>query len=269
MKIIRKITILATLLGVLFLVPSASAHRPDEGSDEGTTSIPNSTTSYAYYRELETSDPVHIYRFEGEAEQFFHVGVNIPQLDRLEDYGVTLALLGPGLPSLDATNLPFSENVSHQHEDGANHVHSGLKNIVPGSETIISGLNASNIGGIVVESQKTDDFFEPFTQTNYWGRQVLELNLPESGTYYLVVWNPEGVTGKYVLDTGVEEVFGPADLIRFPIWWVNTRLYFEQGPALLGVAMLPVLALIGAIDCRKNRRAERMPRGMEPQELAG
>jgi hypothetical protein len=82
------------------------------------------------------------------------------------------------------------------------------------------------------------DFFEPFTQTKYWGRQQIDLSLPANGAYYLLVWQPDGQPGKYVLDTGYEEVFQLADLIRFPVWWLRVHIFFGHGP---------VLALAGAL----------------------
>ena len=57
----------------------------------------------------------------------------------------------------------------------------------------------------------------------------MEINLPEPGKYYLVVWQPNGNSGKYVLDIGTEEVFGIGDIFSFPIWWVKVHLFFEHG----------------------------------------
>ncbi len=238
-----------TLLASLFLfVPPASAHRPDQGNEGDMTEISSPTTSFAYYRELVAGGQVQVYRFEAEAGQFFHAGINIPQIDRLENYGVTLALIGPGLPTLPDGRLEAMADHSHEDSGGAeSHDHRGLllMDVLPAS--------AANLGGVVLPSARSPEFFEPFTQTRYWGRQTLEMNVPVSGVYYLMVWNPEGATGKYVLDTGIEEVFGAADLLRFPIWWLQTRLYFEQLPQLV-VAGLIILAVLAAIAWLRRRR---------------
>lgn len=232
-------------MATFFLVPKASAHRPEKGVESGLTMIPSPTVSYAYYQEFDGASDMHAYAFEAQAGQFFHAGINIPQLSGLEDYGVTLALFGPGLPLVDEGI--FTGSHAHTDQERADsHMHAGTIDIP-------AWLDLNEIGGIVVESQRSGDFFEPFTQTNYWGRQVLELNLPESGRYYLLVWNPEQEAGKYVLDTGREEVFGPADLLRFPVWWVNTRLYFEQGPALLGALSALFFGIAGIVIYRRRR----------------
>jgi hypothetical protein len=197
MKQYRPLLLFVILFLSLVWIPSALAHRP-ASANEGVTEIPNITTSFAYYQELETAGQYHRFTFSGEAGEFFHAGINIPAIDGLKNYGVAIALLGPGLPNLPAKSIPGTAE----------------------NELVESG--------IVVPSVVSEDFYEPFTQTNYWGRQTLELNLPETGQYTLIIWNPTGETGKYVLDTGTEEVFGPADLFRFPIWWLSVHAYFEN-----------------------------------------
>lgn len=239
----------AVLLSVfLFLgaAGQAGAHRPDEGTPDGVTGIPSLSTSYAYYRSLTPEQPVQVYEFQGEQGEFVHVGVNIPQLAGLEDYGISMALLGPGLPPVTPTDLPI-----------------GLLQ-TSGQSLMLESLNQQfahgKVAGLIVESTTSAAFFEPFTQTRYWGRQTLELDLPAAGSYYLLVWHPAGVAGKYVIDTGYQEVFGPADLFRFPLWWLETRLYFEQGlrlglvaAALLGAGV--ILIFLHRWNARRRREA--------------
>ncbi len=244
MNQMRQLIAATVLIAALAVVPDAYAHRPEPGSKDGVTVIPNPTTSYAYYREILEPMHVHVYQFDAEAGQFFHAGINIPQITGLEDFGVTLALLGPGLPSI-AEEQPHS----HDPDDDPDHhaVPSGAVQVPVADLEIDAGT------GLVAESVTSEEFYEPFTQTHYWGRQIVEMNLPQSGTYYILIWNPEGHTGKYVLDTGTEEVFGPTDLLRFPIWWLNTRVYFEQTPQLVGVLMIVLTGAIGLIVYRRKR----------------
>ena len=67
---------------------------------------------------------------------------------------------------------------------------------------------------MIYPSSNGEDFFEPFTQAYYWGRQRVYINLSEPEKYYLVVWQPNGNNGKYVLDIGTEEVFGIGDILN-------------------------------------------------------
>lgn len=271
MKHIRVIILFSSLFAIFFSVPIASAHRPDEGNPDGLTQIPDPSTSYAYYREFNGSEDLHVYTVDAEAGQFFHAGINIPQLAGLEDYGVTLALLGPGLPELDPEQFPFmlskedahDDGHDHEHEDGEDHKHDIYDDVhthEDGQEhlhldgSLPADLDLSGLGGIIAESQVSEDFYEPFTQTSYWGRQVIELDLLESGRYYLLVWNPQREAGKYVLDTGREEVFGPADILRFPIWWLETRAYFEQTPYLIGAGLFAISGMVLVVAYRSRER---------------
>lgn len=242
---------LTVLLQFVMAVTPAAAHRPGEGAEGEVTEIPSATTSYAYYRELSREDEVHLYAFEGEAGAFFHAGINVPQLEGLEEYGVTLALLGPGLAEITFNEVLPVDSGSHTHEAAdSSHPHDEIE--LGGVE-----INVEGYGGIIASSMAGEDFYEPFTQTRYWGRQQIEVTLPESGRYYLAVWSPEGESGKYVVDTGREEVFGPADLLRFPVWWVETRLYFEQGPTLLTGFGLALVVIAGSVWLRRKGRGNK------------
>ena len=226
MKTFRSAMLWLTLLTFLLKTSPTSAHRPATAA-EGVTEIPNITTSFAYYQKLTTADQIDQFSFTAQAGEFFHAGINIPAISGLENYGVILALIGPGLPELPAGTLPDYEDDNHHHDTQvAEHAHVAT--------------------GLVVPSVSSEDFYEPFTQTNYWGRQTLELDLPSSGEYTLLIWNPVGQTGKYVLDTGVEEVFGPTDLFRFPIWWIDVHAFFGHTPYMLAAGLgLAVLVILG------------------------
>ena len=197
----RTILFLTTVLGLLFYPTQASAHRPVWEYQGDSTQIENLSTSFAFYRQIETRAQVDTYTFEARSGENFHAGINIPAVSGLENYGVSVALLGPGIPQVDQNAIPIG------YPEG--------------------------FGAIIFPTIVGEDFFEPFTQTNYWGRQNIDFTLPESGTYYLLVWNPENKFGKYVLDTGTQEVFSPADLVRFPLWWLQVKLYFGLSPILV------------------------------------
>lgn len=236
----RKISLAILMIAAFLSVPEASAHRPEEGVARGVTVIPDPTTSFAYYREFGSGEFVHVYSVEGAAGQAFHAGINIPQLEGLENYGVTLAVFGPGLTELDPARLP---------DDLRNLGRPSTVPALPVSTGAARLPDLTGMGGVILESAVTEDFYEPFTQTSYWGRQSVDLTFPETGTYYLAVWQPEETAGKYVMDTGRQEVFSPADLFRFPVWWWETRAYFNQLPspwagAGIGLALLAGLVLL-------------------------
>jgi LPXTG-motif cell wall-anchored protein len=214
------------LIALLMLLPAmeAAAHKPLWG-DGDLIEIPNLTTSFAAYRQLETADQVDTFLMETEGGETVRGSITIPQIEGLEGYGVRVAIFGPGLPEPDEEQLP------------ADH--------------------PEDVGALVFPSRVSEDFFEPFTQTNYWGRQAFEVTLPEPGAYYLLVWQPEGEPGKYVLATGRAEQFAPTDFFRFPVWWVRVHIFFEHtGYLVLGGALLVGLSA-GLLLWR--RRQQQMP----------
>ncbi|MFN8410789.1 MAG: hypothetical protein U0Z26_00220 [Anaerolineales bacterium] len=203
--------VILTFLTLLTLIPisNASAHHPIWG-DEAITAIDNLNTSFAFYRNL-PADTVHFYTFMGKKGQNLHAGINIPAVKGLENYSVSMALFGPTLPEVDHEQLP------PEHPE--------------------------DLGAIIFPSKVSANFFESFTQTLYWGRQSIEMTLPADGEYYLVIWQPEGIAGKYVMDSGRDEVFGFSDIFRFPIWWIQVHIFFGHGPYLLAGAVV-ILGLI-------------------------
>ncbi len=235
MRFPNKFILIAVLLIALTAVRPAYAHRPEDANAAGITRIPDPTTSFAYYRDFESGSYMHIYAVDGTAGEEFHAGINIPQLDGLEEYSVTIGVFGPGLPDLDLQSINL---LPHQLGDsGAN-------------------IDLHGLGGIVAESLETGDFYEPFTQTSYWGRQSIDMTFPATETYYLVVWQAEEIPGKYVLDTGREEVFGIGDLLRFPVWWWNTRAYFGQLPV-FWLFSLSAIGLLSVVLLRRRATATR------------
>jgi hypothetical protein len=214
-KVIRLLGATALLVTSLFWVSGVSAHRPDWGAAGNQITIDNLQTSFAFYRGLTGSEDVDVYTINAHAGDHLHAGINIPAIAGLNQYTVTVAVTGPGLPPANQGDLPAAY--------------------------------ADVTGALVFHSKIGQDFFEPFTQTNYWGRQRIELNLPRSGVYHLLVWNPDGLPGKYVMDTGETEVFGPADVFNFPIWWYQVHTFFGEKPGLVLAVAAACLALAALI----------------------
>ena len=210
---------LALIAAMLAFPTAAYAHRPVWGEDLGVTKIENLSTSFAFYRDFKT-EKIHVYSFEGQAGQSLHAGIQIPAIKGLETYSVSMAILGPGFPEVAEALLP------------PNH--------------------PENLGAMLFPTETTSDFFKPFTQTNYWGRQRADITLPADGTYYILIWNPEGKPGKYVMDSGRAETFGPQDLFLFPIWWVRVHLFFDQGSQ-LALAGSAIIAVIAGLFIRRKR----------------
>jgi hypothetical protein len=197
------------------------AHRPLWGEGD-TVEIPNLTTSFAIYRDIETAEQIDYYTLEATAGDDLYAGISIPAIRGLESYLVSVALVGPGLPEVDHEALPA------EHPQG--------------------------LGALIFPSKTGEDFFEPFTQTRYWGRQRIEMKLPESGRYFLLIWNPAGETGKYVLDVGRDEIFSLGDILRFPVWWLRVHAFFEHTPYIISAAILLAGLVILVLRQRARKR---------------
>ena len=216
MKAFRVITVLSTMGLLMLFATQTDAHRPIGDTGEDTIRLPNITTSFAVYRNLQRADQIDRFTFYADAGEKLHVGINIPALRGLETFGVSVAIMGQGLDGDDIQLLPVA--------------------VPEGS------------GAMIIPSTVGEEFFEPFTQTSYWGRQKVDIHMPQSGEYMLLVWSPEGQMGKYVIDTGTQEVFVLADLLRFPMWWLQVHHYFGHTPYLImfaisGIAIFLVLAI--------------------------
>jgi len=218
MKINRLLILAFIVFASTIPISNASAHRPMWG-DEDVTTLDNLTTSFAFYRSL-PADKVHTYAFEGKQGQSFHAGINIPAVKGLENYSVNMALFGANLPEADHDHLPSE--------------------------------HPENLGALIFPSKVSTDFYEPFTQTLYWGRQSLDMSLPADGEYYLVIWQPEGIAGKYVMDSGRAEVFDFGDLFLFPVWWVQVHFFFGHGAYLLAGAAVILGFIIFRIFKRRK-----------------
>ncbi len=192
-RLIPSLGLLAILLA--FATP-VLAHRPMWGESLGPIEVDDISVSYAFYQTLK-QDEVDVFYFEGGKGETFHAGIQIPDVEEYKAYSVNVALFGPGMPTVE-------------------------------NEAQLPPEHPEDLGALIFESKVSEDFFEPFTQTNYLGRQKIDITLPEDGLYYMVIWQPDGIAGKYVMDIGYKEKFGLPDLFLFPVWWLRVHWYFEH-----------------------------------------
>lgn len=198
------------LLLIIFILLSTEAfgHKPLDTSGPATRSVPvnirEHQISRAAYNSLRDEKDVHYYKLlsvkKGER---IYASIYIPRIERLKDFSPILGLIGPGLEmELDDLNKELVEE---------------LLEIYPGEGVILKK-----------NEKKAKNFFEPFTQTNYWEKQQLELVAPVDGDYYLVVFDPAGKGDKYLLSIGEKESWGLKDLGKFPAIWWKVRVFAEK-----------------------------------------
>ena len=194
------------LLVMTIFVSSSNAvygHKPiqSDGTNtvyENALLIPDHKISWAIYEQLEPKQ-TKFYKFDAKEGDSFYSSIVIPKLDRLENYKPSLALIGEGID--------------------INSIHKINGDLPPG------GIVVYDYDGIIPSSE----FYEPFTQTTYWERQEVRINIPADGTYYILVFDNQDMLGKYSLAVGVIEDFSLVDFFTtLPLAWIQTKIFFED-----------------------------------------
>ena len=202
---------------VLCAGAAATAHKPVSiggtypAFDEALR-VTDIDVSQVAYAELTDADRALWLVFDAAGETRLDLSLGLPVLDRLADYRPTLAVLGPGLPPVD---LPFETP--------------------PG------------LGGVAFESSTAGPprfFHEPFTGTDSWILLERSVDLPETGTYYVVAWPPGEAVDKLWVSIGVRERFGLRDVLSLPSIVRDVRAFHEV-PARAGVSVVGKLLFLG------------------------
>ncbi|GMU92185.1 MAG: hypothetical protein AMXMBFR4_12430 [Candidatus Hydrogenedentota bacterium] len=183
----RNNSVLCRILSIFAILSMpAWAHRPvfGDGSHndaESALQIQEPRVSQVVYEEITGSSAQLWLTFNVSEGDDIYLQLGVPAIDRLADYRPSLALLGPGLPSID---LPFD---------------------VP-----------SGLGGVLLEPSGGPEVFkEPFTGTQSWILLESDRAAPAAGTYYVVAFDPAGEPGKLWVAIGREENFTFVDLLTF------------------------------------------------------
>ena len=160
--------------------------------------------SKAFYSWLENDGEnpcidIDVYKFKiNKNQKNIYIELIVPVIeDYYKDFVPWFALLGPNLP-MPQQELPFNLPPGY----GA----IVMENVEPGSER--------------------ETFYEPFGGKSYYYGPILDIDISESGTYYIYCWDPYNKGGDYVLVIGKGEFFGPIDIIRSLI---NTIIIRNNG----------------------------------------
>ena len=224
----------------LFIPSGAFAHKliPTDGSNidyESALEIPDPVISWAMYEKLE-AQPLY-YKFEAEKGDRLFSSIVIPKIEPLEDFTPSLALIGPEtfLELVDELRvIDSSRDFAYPLPEGYTAYVFDYTGQIPSSE-----------------------FYEPFGQVTYWERQEIDLQLEAPGTYYVVVFDKNGSSGKLALAIGYIEDFSGSDFTTvLPAAWLESRYFsedFSQLYILVGV-ISGIFALIGLGVYRKIKK---------------
>jgi hypothetical protein len=175
--------ILKPMLVLMLLSSWSLAHSPRmviEGvhlSIDTAYNIPDASISWALYAKL-PSKGTEWYSFELKAKQTLYVSMTVPQIEGLEDFAPSFAIVGQGLSASKLEPMP-----------------SGMKALpVP-----------PNMGAVLVPP--TAPRLEVHGGHGYWIRQSATIKAPFAGTYFVAVFQGASKAGKYVLAPGQKVVF--------------------------------------------------------------
>lgn len=165
---------------------------------------------------LDRPGDVDVVTFEYEAGELFRAKMFIPAHQDLRHFAPIIALVGPGLPPGKA---PFA--------------------LPPG------------MGIITATSDSQVPYFDIFTQMTFWPRAEIELTMPETGRYYMLVYGKPAGRALYALDIGILETYAPWVIVNYPIYWWQVREFLQWGH--VPAAMLPLLVSFGITWITRRR----------------
>jgi hypothetical protein len=189
---------------------------------------------------INADHPVHFYSFTAKQGDTITVRVLVPRLPGQENLSPVLALMGSGLPtpsSSQLAGLPFT--------------------LAPGFGLILSEADPAN------KPEDRPKLDEPYTQTSYYEGQSIARDLPQDGTYYLVVFSRQAQIGKYALITGTTVEVGIKETLLFPITWLRLKIWYGQSIAvvLLLLVIVVIIAVSVAITAQFSPKTEKSNHG--------
>ncbi|MCS6772988.1 MAG: alpha/beta fold hydrolase, partial [Thermoflexales bacterium] len=218
-------------------IPILETHTPngDYGLLEDSPYIEEPWFMWFVLGELSSARDVDMVKFDYKGGDRFKAVIFIPGHEELRAFNPTIALIGPGLPVPEGP-LPFDLPAGY--------------------------------GVITATSETTYDYFDIFTQMVYFPRAQIELDMPQTGRYYVAVWGKPVGMARYALDIGIMENFAPHVLARYPINWWEVRDYLRWGhrPAVLAP---PLFALALLLALRRRLPASAFERAAPAISLFG
>ncbi len=130
--------------------------------------VPNANISWALYAKLPAKS-IEWYSFELKAGQALYISMTVPQINGLEDFAPSFAIVGKGLAV------------------------STLKFVPEGMGAVVVPPSAARL--------------EVHAGNGYWVRQNSTIKAPSAGRYFVAVFDAAAKAGKYVLAPGRDEVF--------------------------------------------------------------
>ena len=228
---------------VPFLEPARSSAAAAVAGDPfpGAVPVPDAAVSRAVYGTLTAGEPFDAYRVTVSRPAVTPLQLLVPAASRYARFRPAFAFIGPDVPP---AGVPPA--------------------FVAGRLRTAYGTAAGDVGVRVVAdpgAAARPTFYEPFSFSTYYRGGETSVRLRPGEEYYLVVYDPAGGAGEYVLGVAEAERFTPGDWLRAVAAVVRIKLgLYGQGafrPLAATVLALVVAALAGLVVWRVRRRRRR------------
>jgi hypothetical protein len=206
-----RICIIITFVILLFILNTV-AHVPIAGGEnislESSIEIREPTKSWAIYDEIHETGEVKYYKFSLIRGQRLRLSIFVVE----EGFTPGVVLMGENITS---------------------------NGVLP------SGVELpSDYGFLVFEGLETDDReYEAFTPTSYYFTADVDLNVNETGLYYIAIFDESGI-GKVGVAIGFVETFSITEWLMIPIDTINIHIWEGQNIVLI-LAPLYLTIIIG------------------------
>jgi len=181
---------LAVAFVLAFLPSQLSAHVPYiediDNPGEAFWVVPDPVgKSRAYYSWFKVPGELDVFQINVSEPTTIYAQAIVPACQGLENLLPAFAVVGPGLPP-PVVEVPFP---------------------------IPPGYGAWVVGNVPLGAPR-EVFYEPFGDQEYFDGPEFSQEVYETGTYYVVFWDPNGFVGDYVAVIGDKEIWEPADIVR-------------------------------------------------------
>ena len=240
-------------LMLILLVPNAFAHKlidSDENHSYDTaTVIPDIKLSRAIYAEIETNKQ-NYYAFEGiKGEKFF--GEIVIAIDKNpSELEPKLAIIAD---SSSISKIKSQVTGSNPPCDLSHTMGSGCFYNTNGNfpYSVPSGFSAVVFENIL--ELPTEEFYEPFSMTEYSQRQTVSFDIPNDGQYYIVVFTDDLFDNNtYTLATGFIEDWSALDFVTLLPYYV-LKSNIELGDYSLVYMLLFVGSIVAVAILKKKK----------------
>jgi len=197
------------------MAPQTLAHSPlapgDNESLATATFIHDPTKSWAIYGELHEGGEAQYYRFNVTVGDRIHIMLFKPTSPEEGDFMPGFVLMGPGV---------------------------GKQGIVPDYVEVPAGADTL----VVMGEQPDQATYEPFSPSSFFSLADLELEAPNSDTYYAAVYEPS-MGGHYGLAIGDRESYTLSEWILIPLNLLSVYQWEGQSLAFIIAPLIATLVI--------------------------